>query len=47
MQHRNNYTEIEHFLADESFRLWVCFKDDQQEWKEWTLENSSRAKLVE
>jgi hypothetical protein len=24
-----------------------CFKDDQQEWEEWTLENSSRAKLVE
>ena len=47
MQHRNNYTEIEHFLADESFRLWVCFKDDQQHWEEWTLENSSRAKLVE
>jgi hypothetical protein len=23
------------------------FKDDQQEWEEWTLENSSRAKLVE
>lgn len=47
MQQRNNYTEIEHFLADESFRLWVCFKDDQQDWEEWTLENSSRAKLVE
>ena len=47
MQHRNNYTEIEDFLADESFQLWVCFKDDQQEWEEWTLENSSRAKLVE
>ncbi|MFV8354437.1 FecR family protein [Flavobacterium sp. XS2P14] len=47
MQHRNNYTEIEHFLADESFRLWVCFKDDQLEWEKWTLENSSRAKLVE
>ncbi|WP_244199263.1 FecR family protein [Flavobacterium psychrolimnae] len=47
MQHRNNYSEIEHFLADESFRLWVCFKDDKQHWEEWTLENSSRAKLVE
>ena len=47
MQHRNNYTEIEDFLADESFQLWVCFQDDQQEWEEWTLENSSRAKLVE
>lgn len=47
MQHRNNYTKIEHFLADESFQLWVCFKDDQQDWEEWTLENSTRAKLVE
>jgi hypothetical protein len=47
MQDRNNYTEIEDFLADESFRLWVCQKDDQQDWVEWTLENSNRAKLVE
>ncbi|WP_243698836.1 FecR family protein [Flavobacterium sandaracinum] len=47
MQHRTNYTEIEHFLADESFRLWVYFNDDQHQWEEWTLENSNRAKLVE
>ncbi|SHM27254.1 FecR family protein [Flavobacterium xanthum] len=47
MQHRTNYTEIEHFLADESFRLWVHFNDDQHQWEEWTLENSNRAKLVE
>ncbi|MFY8111907.1 MAG: FecR family protein [Flavobacterium sp.] len=47
MQKRNNYTEIEHFLADESFRMWVYFNDDQQDWEEWTLENSSRAKLLE
>lgn len=47
MQQRNTYTEIEDFLSDESFQLWVCFKDDRQDWEEWTLENSARAKLVE
>lgn len=47
MQERNHYTEIEDFLADESFQLWVRFKDDQQGWEEWTLENPKRAKLVE
>lgn len=47
MQERNHYTEIEDFLADESFQSWVRFKDDQQGWEEWTLENPKRAKLVE
>jgi transmembrane sensor len=47
MQERNNYTEIEDFLADESFQIWVRFKNDLQGWEEWTLENSKRAKLVE
>lgn len=47
MQKRNNYTEIEDFLSDESFRFWVKFKDDQQNWEEWTLEDPNRAKLVE
>jgi transmembrane sensor len=47
MQERNHYTEIEDFLADESFQLWVRFKRDEQAWEEWTLENSKRAKLVE
>jgi transmembrane sensor len=47
MQKRNNYTEIEDFLADESFQLWVKSKVDYQGWEEWTLENSDRAKLVE
>lgn len=47
MRQRNNYTEIEDFLADTSFQLWVRSKDDQQGWEEWTLENPKRAKLVE
>ncbi|MDP5198906.1 FecR family protein [Flavobacterium sp. DG2-3] len=47
MQKRNNYTEIEDFLADEYFRLWILSKIDEQGWEEWTLENRQRAKLVE
>ncbi|MFV8324428.1 FecR family protein [Flavobacterium sp. ZS1P14] len=47
MQQRNNYTEIEDFLADTSFQLWVRSKNDPQGWEEWTLENPKRAKLVE
>ncbi|KIC01212.1 iron dicitrate transport regulator FecR [Flavobacterium sp. JRM] len=47
MQERNNYTEVEDFLADESFRLWVQSEDDSDRWEEWTLENPKRAKLVE
>ena len=46
MQDRNKYTEIEHFIANESFRLWVCTNTDYDQWEEWTLENPSRAKLV-
>ena len=46
MQDRNKYTEIEHFIANESFRLWVCTNTDYDHWEEWTLENASRAKLV-
>jgi hypothetical protein len=47
MKERNQYTEIEDFLADESFRLWMKSKKDFQGWEEWTLENPKRAKLVE
>ena len=47
MQQRNNYTEIEDFLTDKSFRLWVRFKEDLHGWEEWTLEDPKRAKLVE
>jgi ferric-dicitrate binding protein FerR (iron transport regulator) len=47
MQKRNKYTEIEDFLADESFQSWVRTKTDQDNWEEWTLENPTRAKLVE
>lgn len=47
MQERNHYTEIEDFLADESFQIWVRFNNDQKKWVEWTLEDPKRAKLVE
>jgi transmembrane sensor len=47
MQKRNYYIEIEDFLADQSFQLWVLSKIDEQGWEEWTLENRQRAKLVE
>jgi len=47
MQKRNNYTEIEDLLADQSFQLWVLSKIDEQGWEEWTVENRQRAKLVE
>ena len=47
MQERNNYTKIEDFLSDQSFRQWVEYYVDQQKWEEWTLEDSKRAKLVE
>lgn len=47
MQTRNQYTEIEDFLADESFQLWVRSNVDQDNWEEWTLESTNRAKLVE
>ncbi|AOZ98749.1 FecR family protein [Flavobacterium commune] len=47
MKNRNQYSEIEDFLADESFRLWMRSKEDSNGWEEWTLENPKRAKLVE
>lgn len=47
MQKRNKYSEIEDFLADESFQLWILSKKDDQNWEEWTVENQKRAKLVE
>lgn len=47
MQKRNKYTEIEDFLSDESFQLWVLSKIDENGWEEWTLESQERAKLVE
>lgn len=47
MQERNNYIEIDDFLADESFKIWVLDQNDQQNWEQWTLENPTRAKLVE
>ncbi|MEO8238620.1 MAG: FecR family protein [Flavobacterium sp.] len=47
MQKRNYYIEIEDFLSDESFQIWILSKVDEQGWEEWTLENQQRAKLVE
>lgn len=47
MQKRNQYTEIEDFLGDESFQLWARSNKDLENWEEWTLENPKRAKLVE
>lgn len=47
MKERNQYREIEDFLADESFRLWMMSKKDTGGWEEWTLEHPERAKLVE
>ncbi|MEO8240014.1 MAG: FecR family protein [Flavobacterium sp.] len=47
MQKRNYYIEIEDFLSDESFQIWILSKVDEHSWEEWTLENQERAKLVE
>ncbi|MEO8252757.1 MAG: FecR family protein [Flavobacterium sp.] len=47
MKERNQYREIEDFLADESFRSWMKSKEDINDWEEWTLEHPNRAKLVE
>lgn len=47
MKKRNQYREIEDFLEDESFRLWVQSQKDVDGWEEWTLEHPKRAKLVE
>ncbi|CAM2994106.1 FecR family protein [Flavobacterium succinicans] len=47
MQKRDFYTEIDDFLMDESFKLWVHNNQDNKNWEEWTLENPKRAKLVE
>jgi len=47
MQQREQYTKIEDFLSDESFRQWILERKDHAEWEEWTLENPQRAKLVE
>ncbi|MFL9831273.1 FecR family protein [Flavobacterium sp. ARAG 55.4] len=47
MKKRNKYKEIEDFLADESFRLWMKSKNDVAGWEDWTLDHPNRAKLVE
>ncbi len=47
MEQRNYYTEIEDFLDDPTFCLWVRTKNDPNGWEEWAVENPKRAKLVE
>ncbi|MDR7209381.1 FecR family protein [Flavobacterium piscis] len=47
MQKRNQYTEIEDFLSDISFREWIRLNIDRDNWEEWTLEDTKRARLVE
>lgn len=47
MQKRDSYKKIEDFLSDDSFQRWIKFDDNQNQWVEWTLENTERAKLVE
>lgn len=46
MQQRDQYTQIEDFLADESFRQWVRHGHNHENWEIWTVENTQRAKLV-
>lgn len=46
MQQRDQYTQIEDFLADESFRQWVKHGHSHEYWATWTVENTQRAKLV-
>ncbi len=47
MKERNQYREVEDFLADESFCLWMRSQKNVDGWEEWTLEHPKRAKLVE
>ncbi|MEL1242534.1 FecR family protein [Flavobacterium flavipallidum] len=47
MKNRDQYSEIEDFLADETFQLWMKSQKNVNGWEEWTLEHSKRAKLVE
>lgn len=47
MQKRDSYDKVDDFLSDESFQLWIRRNIDQENWTDWTVENSFRAKLVE
>lgn len=46
MQNRNLYTQVDDFLADDSFKEWIVNGVDTHDWEEWTLENTDRARLV-
>lgn len=47
MQKNGSFQKLEDFLSNESFQKWIRFDEDSDAWKEWTLENKERAKLVE
>ena len=46
MQHRDQYTKIEDFLEDESFRRWVHGQTDPTGWAAWSQKKSDRAGLT-
>ncbi|MDF7819984.1 FecR family protein [Runella sp. MFBS21] len=47
MQKRDQYHTIEDFLTDVSFQRWIREGENDENWVEWSLENTQRAKLVE
>ncbi|MBK0369122.1 FecR family protein [Flavobacterium agrisoli] len=47
MQNRNQYTQVEDFLDDKSFRQWILHNTNSENWERWTVEHPERAKLVE
>lgn len=47
MKKRDNYTEIEDFLSDESFRIWAEHQADPEELYKWTAGNPERIKMAE
>lgn len=43
---RNQYTTLDDFLADESFRNWVKYGEDTDGWEAWTVDQPERARVV-
>ena len=47
MQQRDQYSSIEDFLADDSFKAWVTTGEDPDHWEAWTVEDPRRSRLVQ